>query len=434
MAIVYKGWIPTVSGKLSFSLIGESAGNSVAVSVNRADAQDRYVISYQNRFLSDSVMPRCLSGVFNSGSFNFVCIGKSSNEISVENDKLSGSLLIFNDNDDWNGAEIWIRHNQSRLASIDVSANKLSAKFESFFNFLINDLQQAAAFWVNFTLARNGFVEIIIDETCNHGADKIKYPSNLVEKKRIEDTQAAQCFYFLRDMIHKHQHHSPSTDTILDLYRSSVDDNQWICESLRVLYRKILDFKRLRKDEVYCSSIGLLTYAKSLRKISRDTFGDMAIICPGLEIADDLLEESIKAVQTATNNSTQFMLRRSDVIRTTMLGILGLLLAVTNVFKLTDIPIPLQYGKDAIMYKSATWLINYPHLAISVVLLVTFLFMCASGVVNFTKVRFLPVRGMYRSMQSFHKVWHALAWLLVGGAALVVCYFIIDPTVSFPKQ
>lgn len=420
MTIVYKGWIPTVAGKLSFSLIGEANGNNpVAVSVNRADSRHRYVVSYQHRFLVDSVLPIWLSGIVNKycGSFNFVCIGKSSNDISVQNDKLSGYLLIFDDKKNWSWAEREIRHCQDKLASLDVSVNDLAAGFDSHFNFIKEDLKPKASFWVNFTLARNGVVEIVLDEGYDLGADKPLYPPTLADKKRIEDTQSAQTFYFLRDLVHKHQHHSPTTDTLLDLYRSG-DDNQWIGESLRVLYRKILDFKRLRKDEVYCSSLGLLSYAKSLRQIAKDDYGGCSI-CP--KINDELLKESIMAGQTATNNSVQESIRRSDITRNTIISVLGLFLAFTSLMKLTDQTISVE--KDSLLYVVAEWTVRNSLYSLVLVGLFVYLGLVFRGVVPVG--RFATVRGMYRLMQSFPKGWNAVIWLLVGVVSIVVVGYLI---------
>jgi len=422
MAIVYKGWIPTVAGRLSFSLIGEVTGNNPAVSVNRADAKHRYVISYQNRFLIDSVLPRWLSEFVNKycGSFNLVCVGKSPNNFSSQNNaNLSGCLFIFSDKEKWAKAEININYYQQRLAGSDISTKDLSTVFESNFNSILNELKPAASFWVKFTLDRNGVVEIILDENDTFIPDRPRYPSSLADKKRIEDTQAAQCFYFLREMVHKHQHHSPTSDTLLDLYRSEEDDNQWIGESLRVLYRKILDFKRQRKDEIYCSSLGLLSYAKSLKLISTK-LGDNSAIIP--DINDDLLKESIIAGQTATNNSVQDSIRRSDITRNTLIGTIGLFLSFTSLVKLTTTQISTPNHNPLVVLAKGT--INNPFYTLAIVICLVFAWLVFKGVVRVGT--FAYVREIHRLMQSFHKKWNVIFWLLITVSATIGCAYLLS--------
>jgi hypothetical protein len=40
----------------------------------------------------------------------------------------------------------------------------------------------------------------------------------------IEHILTAQLFFFLRDIGHRHQHHDPNTDTVVDLWKDNPND------------------------------------------------------------------------------------------------------------------------------------------------------------------------------------------------------------------
>ena len=84
--MIYKGWIPTVSERLSYSFIGESTHPGPTTSRNVADQCSRLIISCQHRpDLLDSAIPflksllaRLFSGIISD--FWFICIAKCDNE------------------------------------------------------------------------------------------------------------------------------------------------------------------------------------------------------------------------------------------------------------------------------------------------------------------------------------------------------------------
>ncbi len=417
MAIVYKGWMPTVAGKLSFSLIGETTENGPAVSVNRADAAHRYIVSYQNRNLNDSVLPRWLSRVLVKyrGSFNFVCVGRSSNAID-DPGELSGSLMVFRVRGGWLKAEREIRYSQQMLAGIDISQFGLFPRFDCCFGSAIDKIKREAPFWVDFKLHRDGVVEIYLHDDIEKSSGGVNYPPSPVQVERIKDTIAAQCFYFLRDLTHRHQHHSPKTDTLMDLYRCD-NEIDWRSESLRVLYRKILDFKRIRKDEVYCSSLGLLIYAKSFRYISKDLLGKT--IFPSIN--DKLLEESIKASQVSTNNSLQQSIKNYDRTRNVTIGVLGLYLSLTSLVKLTDKKIPI--ADDSMLLWLAEITVRNPFISIAFAVCGIYSYLTAKDVVSYG--RFKIVRSLLRFLQPLPKVWNVFFWFFAATAGGVVIAHLI---------
>jgi len=74
---------------------------------------------------------------------------------------------------------------------------------------------------------------------------------------------ASQIFFFLRDVCHVHQHHAPTSDTILDVVPYSGADSHWKRETLYSLFRWVIQQKRSRLPASYIDAKGVLAYARA---------------------------------------------------------------------------------------------------------------------------------------------------------------------------
>ena len=122
-----------------------------------------------------------------------------------------------------------------------------------------------SGFWVEFCLCRNGETTIRLDTAERFCANATQIADG-DDKNYFHDLLCRQAFYFLKDICHRHQHHSPKTDTLADLYVSS-DDVEWRREVLYALYRKIIHFKRNRTEDAILDSMGTLAYAQAFQTI-----------------------------------------------------------------------------------------------------------------------------------------------------------------------
>jgi len=107
-----------------------------------------------------------------------------------------------------------------------------------------------------FSLKRDGEITIQIGNVN-------QYPSQRTREL------AAQHYFFIRDITHKHQHHSPSTDTIIDVYPWNQDkkNRDWQRKVLSSLYRSALIARRSRKQNA--GAAGILVYANKFIDICR---------------------------------------------------------------------------------------------------------------------------------------------------------------------
>ena len=104
-AMIYKGWIPTASERLSYSFIGESTHPGPTTFRNVADQCSRLIISCQHRpDLLDSAIPflkrllvRFFSGIISD--FWFICIAECDNKNAHA--PLEGTLCLIEDTKTW---------------------------------------------------------------------------------------------------------------------------------------------------------------------------------------------------------------------------------------------------------------------------------------------------------------------------------------------
>jgi len=269
----FKGWIPTVSGRLSFSLFGATTHPTDATTTNISDRDTRYVISYQQRYLLDAVLSRRLASlIFGlTGEFSAVCIGKASNNPAVPSEHMEGFLFLFRKK--WKDAHGLIEAERLYLQGQQpVATGKLESIYEHRFGDLALALLTKSIFAARFRLDRDGEATLEIPDLNSLSDDAPSFPNS--EKEHYLHLVSSQLFFFLKDIAHHHQHHDPHTDTLVDLHQfDEGDDYYWRCETLRGLYRKILEFKRLRSESVCRSARGVLVYARSFKSLSEKKLG-----------------------------------------------------------------------------------------------------------------------------------------------------------------
>lgn len=190
-------------------------------------------------------------------------------------------------------------------------------------------LSRNCAFQAQFCLRRNGVVDLIADDKFRRAYDAPEYPSGI-----LLSTVSAQLFSFLRDVGHKHQHHHPTTDTIVDLHELSIDDYHWRQKTLYSIYRRIITFKRQSDIVVQIRSIGLLAYAKAFKKIwleDRPYSKDLHEIPV---YYDDALQQSIQSSDLRMRYKSQERDTRNGVFRTTAFSLLGAAISLAGLIRI----------------------------------------------------------------------------------------------------
>jgi hypothetical protein len=143
---VYRGWIPTVSGQLSFQSIGNTVHPSPSVFSNATDKKTRFIIAYQKRWLLDNPLINIfkydwLREIFatqisrHEGMWWGLCLAKHERNIPPAIDSnnpnysipLKGRLFLFN-RETWkslNGVEDLALTAMQELESLEQKASLL---------------------------------------------------------------------------------------------------------------------------------------------------------------------------------------------------------------------------------------------------------------------------------------------------------------------
>ena len=430
MSVQFKGWVPTVSGRLSLSIFGDTNHPRTTVNANIADGKTRYIVCYQQRKLLDAVLPfKNILAKFVlrlEGTFWCSCIAKCSNDSTLIEDKLEGRLLIFNGKKLWkkNGAEKIIHQKQALLKQFQFLENdsNIISYYEEEFNSLKNSLGLLSSFYVDFTMGRDGVVTFTIPDQLDISPDAPAFPEDTKAREHLIHVVSSQLFFFLRDIAHRHQHHDPKTNTIVDLYRVNGDDYTWRCDTLRNLYRKILEFKRSRQELIYSSSLGMLAYVNSFKAITADAYksqSSMKELRPKLN--DKTLTESIRASQSATQNSIQAQIRNSDTIRNTIIGTLGVLFTLVSLIRLTgDVVIA---KKSEFLKLLAQCLITYPILSVGVISLIVFTLLVMFKVIDIKNWAW--VRATVKVIQTIPIKLSAILTLISAVSVSIFVYWFV---------
>jgi hypothetical protein len=251
---VHFGWIPNVAGKLSFTLSGTSAYPRQFHHSTNIGTGGRYFVGFQHRNLSDTTIPfltdwpllRSLvdSWVFNKdGNFVFLCLLK----VSDDRESAKGRIYAFE-------RKIWREVRQT----FDEPFNEFPAAWDD--ETVLHDQfsrasLEKAGYSARFAIIRNGITEITTLSMAPDGRQE-------VGAERLEHAFAAQSYFCLRDLLHTHRFHSPSSDTIIDVY----DDIATLKTQVNFgLMRRALSARRVQTVDAQHRSIGIIAYLRSFR-------------------------------------------------------------------------------------------------------------------------------------------------------------------------
>ena len=279
------------------------------------------------------------------GKLWFVCIGRAIADSLGDQQTLSGTVYVFSDRNAWRGElEPRIRAVQSELRSFKYGVD--STDIRSYFGASLDALQaylpKHSAFNATFSVTRTGMTTIVIDDEMIVSDTAPTMPSAPEKVRHINHILCSQIFFFLRDIGHRHQHHDPYTDTIVDLYAQEPSDPfKWKLKTLYSLYRKVISYKRVRTKDSYLSSLGVLAYANTFRRlIELGTPDDLRRRIP--EFLSENVVASVEATEAAAKDDQQERSVSRDITRELSLGILALIIAVVGVFQITPYKIDIR--------------------------------------------------------------------------------------------
>lgn len=242
MSCQYFGWVPTVTGNLSFSIIGTGRNPKKLLKNYQTDSDKKFTIAALVRNTSDRVG-------FKSGRIKkYVFIYFAISFLSEKHFYNHGMVFII----PWQ--EYWrYRYLTEPLRGNNTTNNCIRKNFETTFRALQTKHAKRHVVCVRTTLDRKG--QLTIDSSENGFQED------------AEGTVANQVYYFIRDIAHTHQHHEPSSDTILKAYPDenlrNHGNSNWKRETLYALHKFIIQQKRGRRYESLVRCQGVLAYAKA---------------------------------------------------------------------------------------------------------------------------------------------------------------------------
>jgi hypothetical protein len=402
--MIYAGWVPNVSGHLSFSSIGES------IYPNRTScvSDSTRIFCTQTRDLLDVIAPfgneTAIGSFFQefvanlvvgvSGQFDFFLLG----ELSEDKETLVGQIVMI----PRKGNKIQIRNIHKLLKKWKLDEDWPADVVESLFQ----DLKPISCANAKFELYRNGRVIVNLE------LPKEDEPIDSSLARMV----ANQIFYFLKDNSHVHQHHDPSHDAITTI--SPIDDHSdhsWVRETQNALYRSVVRFKRYRNERALFRASGVLAYAQSFEA--------------SFQKHDQLLRTYNHAnlsssLAVAREEIKHFDSKRSsfiETIRNFFFAAIGLVISIVLILKLdqnfsTDVPNELKIAIG--------WILGNPFFVGTVLILLSFIYAIATHRTDPAEWRF--IRNLLRLFQGFRLRWFFIFNILVVTVLSYICFRLLS--------
>lgn len=385
----YIGWIPTVTGHLSFSTI--ATGSFPSRSWRREDGK-RFVAA-QRRDLLDVLVPYADSSevarFFREKIANLV-VGISGRfwyildtEDVGDGERLSGTVHMVPATKNRN----FVRCLRKNLADSDERKCIASIAQRS---------PEVSCYSVKVLIERQGKVTLSPPkEDCG---------------PELSELLANQVFYFLKDISHVHQHHHPSHDAITRVSRITdlEEEESWIAQTQFSLYRAIIRSKRFKNEKALFRAAGILAYAQSFDR----AYGKPE--SPAKSFHVDELKESLAIGREAIAHFQGKALSLSETMRGFFFAAFGLI-AATGIFARLGGAEEIEVDPSVIAI--AHFVASSPWTAIGITALLS------SGWAFFTHridpSEFRLVRMFLRLMQGYRLRWTFL--FHVGATLLFIC-------------
>jgi len=287
----WAGWIPTVSGHLSFSLIGSHNAGSKCRTFNRttSDNSSRVVAVHQQRSAQDFVVPsRLVRPLRKAISIDYLIVGRggrartpcflpdSLGEIiddqgvmrgfiaAVPNQVTRDKVLLRKDFLAQIGAML-----DDRLTPAEEILDRLSGQM------LRGRAAGIAVALMEFAIFRTGEFRLWYEIDGFFGFDTEANPLR-PEEIKFAELLPAQAYFFAKDVAHLHFHHEPESDQLLPLTRLTeartpadhdANELKWRRETLWGLARVVSQFRRQNTLYDHKKVLGVLAYADAFQSM-----------------------------------------------------------------------------------------------------------------------------------------------------------------------
>ena len=294
--------MPTVIGRLSFRVIGETHYPSSAEYSNVRIGDHQYVVAHQSRHLSDVLFPALLSGLFGvDGDWDFFLVARSRLENPSPSARLIGKLYLFRTlSHQRRSIERDLRNLFGRFRQIEQNpfhATEVLAAYTETHTLLSANCEISA----NVVLQRNGVISISNIKWSNDAERENSISHANAEDLDIDAVIADQFYFFVRDITHKHQHHSPDADTILTMHLVTSANISWCNSIVYSLYFHIVTMKREEDSAEQVRATGILAYIDTFQKI---------VSQQGFSAVPEFYPDNARRSLEATKGYTELLLAR----------------------------------------------------------------------------------------------------------------------------
>lgn len=297
--VSYRTWIPTVNGRLSFKIIGDSTYPSAVEYANISKDGETYILAIQNRQTSDVLFYRFLARLLNvSGDFTFYVCARARNNEESPDAPLIGRLYVSRSGHEAyrDGAREIERH-IGVFRNYD-DAGRSSVKLNEAYKQCHRILSQNTDIRANFVLHRDGFFSL--SKICwrDQGLARRSLDNAISEGAAIEQIIADQFYFFLRDITHHHQHHGPDADTIITTHKISGRSLRWCNNIVYALYSHIISTKRKLEPAEQVRVLGILAYLQAFKRIVDNRSSQIGLPVRIPEFNDQTIQNSVNATKT----------------------------------------------------------------------------------------------------------------------------------------
>lgn len=293
--LTFAGWVPTITGQLSFSLIGlgTNSGDCVTANVETHEgeatkAPKRHVMVYQERGASDLPFPFAKL-IRPWVQTHFIMVGSSAPaarprlDLPTQNNRyqllhdeigvLRGKVYVV-PGDQPADVDSFIGKLSIRINEIERSTPRgticggydLKEEFE-----LVPSAAREAGVALadcDFELYRSGELRLKFDPNAPAyaGARDDAAEEGSGAPDAFIDGLSKQVYYFIKDVSHRHFHHDAKSDNILPAFQVLPgNDDGWRRDSLWSLSRAVLEHRRRNLLREHKRALGILAYAESFQ-------------------------------------------------------------------------------------------------------------------------------------------------------------------------
>ncbi len=426
-AIRFRSWLPTVTGRLSFSSFGHSLHPSPTEYTNRAAADERCLVCSQGRIGIDATIPLSLAQAIwdRDGDLVYVALCKAVAIGQRRQEALTGHVFIVQRKVAWQEAEQIVEALRRLLASyVDPErSGQLSTFIENEWDNCIRELKRRCAFEVEVEICRSGKTTITVDEESLTNPNRPSLGNTRQLQERFAHRLAAQVFYFLRDIGHHHQHHDPTTDTIVDLFRfDGSDDFSWREQVLYNIYRTIIQYKRNPQNKQFHECLGLLAYASTFQEVSKQELDPTtAQQLPYFHAIG--LERSLSSMQAVSQLANERAVRRNAILQNIILWVVGFVISVIGLLQVTETKIEEPSAMLRLFGRFAVQSTEYLAGMVGFAILATVMLHSET---RFNPKKWRVVINLVRTVSAWPKSLSGGFFVLIGFLVLALLYWVVQ--------